>query len=322
MIRKWRPSLRLVLGGALAVTLTLSLSGLVALRYLGPEIGFRNSAILIAGAICLLTGVLGALLVRLLLRPIRSLSAYARSVRAAPDTPAAPPLHYGTSELRQLAGAVIDMADTLTLREATIRSYSDHVTHQLKSPTAAIVAAAELLEDGMATGSEDRRLVDQISGAAREIQEHLDALRKMARAREANHLGETTLAELADRLSCDAVRLELTGARIPLPMAAEGLALVLTELRDNAIAHGASDLRIGAEEIGNGVTLRVTDNGGGIPEGNRTRILEPFFTTRRAEGGTGMGLAIADSILKAHGGHLDLASDTPETTFVVKLHRQ
>ena len=176
MMRKWRPSLQFVLGGALAVTLTLSLSGLVALRYLGPEIGFRNAAIFLALTICLLTGVLGALLVRLLLRPIRSLSTYARSVRAAPAAPATPPQHYGTSELQQLAGAVIDMADTLTLREATIRSYSDHVTHQLKSPTAAIAAAAEMLEDGTAPGSEDRRLVDQISGAAREIQEHLDAL--------------------------------------------------------------------------------------------------------------------------------------------------
>ncbi|MBS8225169.1 sensor histidine kinase [Vannielia litorea] len=317
MMRKWRPSLQFVLGGALAVTLTLSLSGLVALRYLGPEIGFRNAAIFLALTICLLTGVLGALLVRLLLRPIRSLSTYARSVRAAPAAPATPPQHYGTSELQQLAGAVIDMADTLTLREATIRSYSDHVTHQLKSPTAAIAAAAEMLEDGTAPGSEDRRLVDQISGAAREIQEHLDALRKMARAREANHLGETSLAALEERLTCDALRLRLTGETILLPMSAEGLALVLTELRDNAAAHGASELRIEAAESDTIVTLRITDNGSGIPKGNRARILEPFFTTRRTEGGTGMGLAIADSILKAHGGRLELADTASETCFVV-----
>ena len=67
---KWRPALWMVLGGALMATLALSFAGLVALRYLGPEIGFRNAAVGLALCIGAATSLLGWLLVRLLLRPI------------------------------------------------------------------------------------------------------------------------------------------------------------------------------------------------------------------------------------------------------------
>ena len=77
MTRKWRPSLWLVLGGALAGTLALSLAGIVTLRYLGPEIGFRHAAVLLAAIIGLLTAVLWLMLLRVLLRPVTALAAYA-----------------------------------------------------------------------------------------------------------------------------------------------------------------------------------------------------------------------------------------------------
>ena len=65
---KWRPSLWFVLGGALASTLFLSLLGIVILRYLGPEIGFRNAAYLLVLGIGGITVIIWVLLLRLLLR--------------------------------------------------------------------------------------------------------------------------------------------------------------------------------------------------------------------------------------------------------------
>ena len=59
------------------------------------------------------------------------------------------------------------------------------------------------------------------------------------------------------------------GLVLVLDQVLEGLALVLTELRDNAAAHGASELRIEAAESDTIVTLRITDNGSGIPKGNQ-----------------------------------------------------
>lgn len=69
-----------------------------------------------------------------------------------------------------------------------------------------------------------------------------------------------------------------------------------------------------------GVELRVEDNGAGIPEAIRHRVLEPFFTTKRAGVGTGQGLSLVQSVVKRHRGDLSFSSDvTRGTTFFVHL---
>jgi two-component system, OmpR family, sensor kinase len=72
--QKWRPALWQVVGGALLGTLGLSFLGLVALRLIGPEIGFRLAALIIGSVILVATLVLGLMLVRLILRPVASLA--------------------------------------------------------------------------------------------------------------------------------------------------------------------------------------------------------------------------------------------------------
>lgn len=317
MIRKWRPSLGLVLGGSLATTLGLALAGLIALRYLGPEIGFRNAAAILAATIGGLTAVVGLLLVRLLLGPILALAAYAKSVRSAAHDGIEPPVHLGTRELHGMAEAVVDMADTLKARETSIRVYSDHVTHQLKSPVSVIAAAAELLEDSPGVDEADRRLVGQISGAAREMEQHLDALRAMARARSADYFGTTRLSVIAPSLRSvhPALQLEVHGGEIHLPLSADGLTLILGELLENAVAHGADRVALTTSRRGPEVSLSVADNGRGISEGNLSRIFDPFFTTRRDEGGTGMGLAIVSAVLSAHRGTIAAQADRAGATF-------
>ncbi len=308
MTRRWRPPLWLVLGGALAGTLVLSFLGLVVLRYLGPEIGFREAAAAVALVIALLTAGLGALLVRLLLRPIHALRGFAAEVRAAPQTPPDPPAHYGTQELHATALSVIDMAETLRARESAIRGYSDHVTHELKTPVAGIRAAVELMEDGGTLDAESAALLSQIDSAAREIEAQLDALRRAARAREPRHRGQTTLAIMRPRLTAlsAGLRLELAGADVPLPMAADGLEMLLAQLLGNAASHGARSVHLMARAGPREVALEVADDGPGISPGHAARVFEPFFTTRRGTGGTGMGLTIARNLAEAHGGRLHL----------------
>jgi signal transduction histidine kinase len=68
------------------------------------------------------------------------------------------------------------------------------------------------------------------------------------------------------------------------------------------------------------VVAEVTDNGSGISEGVRERIFDPFFTTREVGEGTGLGLAVSDSIVAAHGGTLEVESRLGEgSTFRVRL---
>jgi PAS domain S-box-containing protein len=64
--------------------------------------------------------------------------------------------------------------------------------------------------------------------------------------------------------------------------------------------------------------IEYTDNAGGIPEGMRDRIFEPFYTTKGSEG-TGLGLAISKKIMADHGGSIDCESTGGETTFHIRL---
>lgn len=303
MTGRWRPSLGFVLGGALTGTLALSFAGLVVLRYLGPEIGFKNAAIVLALIITSVTGGLGWLMVRLLVRPIRALERFASDTRAG-GGPVDPPAHFGTQETRQTAISVIDMARTLQDREATIRSFTDHVTHELRTPVSTIRAAVELLEDSPDLTTADRRLLAKVSGANLQIDQQLEALRRAARARESRYIGTTRLADLADdlRATYPGLKIAIQGETEPVSMAVEGVSLILTHLLSNALAHGATSVQI---DVGDNA-LTVADNGPGISDGNAERVFDPFFTTRRDSGGTGMGLTILRNVMTSHGGGIDL----------------
>lgn len=70
----------------------------------------------------------------------------------------------------------------------------------------------------------------------------------------------------------------------------------------------------------NQVMLSVRDQGCGLPEEAKEKILEPFFTTKLDAGGTGLGLSISQTILKDHGGKIEFSSQTETgTTFTVTL---
>ena len=288
----------------------MSFVGLVVLRYLGPEIGFRPAAALLGLVITALTALLGALLVRLLLRPIRALEAYAEAEGAAPV-----PSHYGTKELHATAVRVIAMTEALRDREATVRAFTDHVTHELKTPVAGIRAAVELMEDGGALGEEDARLLAQIDSARVQIERQLAALRRAAQAREVRYLGQCSVRSVVELVEVPEGLEVAVASDGVLPMAGDGMALVLGQLARNAFEHGAGRLVL---EGGDGWVV-VRDDGRGVSAGNAERLFEPFFTTRRDAGGTGMGLAIVRNILGAHGGAIVLEPSTGGAVFRISF---
>lgn len=310
--RKWRPPLALVLGGTLAMVLCIPLLGIGYFRVAGNILGWGETSWMIAWIAVVATAILGFLLWRLVLRPVYALTAHANAVKEGrADTPL--PEHFGTPEITALGQAVLDMGATLQDREAGVRAYSDHVTHELKSPLTSLIGAAELLDSADAKDRE--QLVGTIRASARKMQDQLEALRRLTAAREPVGNGPARLSDVVAGLK-SGLDLRLSGDT-SVPMDTEALTVILTHLAQNAAAHGADHLMIDAVENG----FAVRDNGAGIARGNRDRIFDPFFTTRRSEGGTGMGLAIVRTMLKAVNGEIELQPTQSGAAFLITFAR-
>lgn len=314
--RKWRPPLWLVLGGALGLMLALPVAGLLALRAMQGALGFRTSALIIMAAALVVTLILGWLLWRLLFKPITALARSAREVQAGAAASKVQLGAYGTSEISDLARVVLTMADTLQSREAAIRSFADHAAHGLKTPLTAIKGAAEMLTDG-ATFGPDARLVANIQTSVTRMEAQLSALRSIAAAREPRHHGTSDLAQVVAGVGPNFPSLIVETVSAQIPLSAQGLSIVLGHLMENASLAGALHMAITVAPQGQG--LRVTDTGPGISPGNRDRVFEPFFTTGREAGGTGMGLAIARAVMEAHGHEITLLPDGPGASFLLRF---
>ncbi len=316
VVRKWRPPLALVLGGSLLAVLVLPVVGLFVVDLLAPSMGRGRATVVVALGALSATVILGWLLWRLILAPVRALGLRAETIRGGGI--AEPMTRFGTPEIGELGQTVLEMAAVLQARELAIRSYADHVTHELKTPLTAIRGAAELLASDPALEAEAQQLVRTISEAEARAERLLAAARQIAVAREPSHHGTSTLSEAISLVSTS-LSVEVEGENVIFPLNREGLALILEHLLGNAAALGAGMIRIEARAIPEGQTLTLRDDGPGVSAGNRTRIFEPFFTTRRDDGGTGMGLAIVKTLLLAHGADIRLEPSETGATFVISF---
>jgi signal transduction histidine kinase len=309
--QKWRPPLALVIGGTLAAVLGLPLLGIGYFRLAGNILGWGETSWLIACMAIISTAILGFLLWRLVLRPVYALTAHARAVRDG-RTDAPLPAHFGTPEFTALAQAVDEMATTLQNREAGIRAYSDHVTHEMKSPLTSISAAAELLSGDIA--DEDcAPLLETIRTSSARMEALLNALRRLAAARAPLGNGPSDLRSLGEALKTRTALTILVENDGAVPLDQDGALVVLEQLAQNSAAHGATSLTLGIS----GETLKISDDGAGIAAGDRGRVFDPFFTTRRDAGGTGMGLAIARAMLEASGASIVLVPSQKGASFEI-----
>ena len=233
------------------------------------------------------------------------------------------------SPLASGEGAVV-VARDITEAERLHRMRRDfvaNVSHELKTPLAAIRGYAETLTDGAASEAEtalrfSRRILEQ----CRRLGALLDDLLTLSRlegtealaAREPVNLRELA-TEAIDLLRPTAearqVALELeTGASPVVEGDEDGLLRLISNLLDNAIKYnrpsGSVRLRLRAE---NGhALLEIEDGGIGIPAASLPRIFERFYRVdkgrSREEGGTGLGLAIVKHVAQAHGGKVEVES--------------
>ena len=79
-------------------------------------------------------------------------------------------------------------------------------------------------------------------------------------------------------------------------------------------------LTIRTHQQNSGISVEIEDNGPGIPEEIKDKIMQPFFTTKKGIEGTGLGLSITNDIVKAHGGQLDIKTEKGNgSVFVISL---
>jgi two-component system, OmpR family, sensor histidine kinase CreC len=318
--RKWRPSLGMIVFAVLAFVLALPLLGLLLLGRFPDRLalwagGSTAEYLVLAAGVVGMTGIIGYVFWRTITRPIHALVRSTRALGLGERDAASLPIQHGTRELAALSQSFLEMATRLHDRTDYITTFAAHVSHELKSPLSSIRGAAELLlESGeeMSPGQR-RKFLDNIVGDTERLTALLARLRELARA-DNPQIGQSTLDEVVAtvRASVAGIAIVAEGdlAR-PVRMSAENAAIVVAHLADNALRHKARTLRIAAKPEGERLRLTVANDGEPIADNNREKIFTPFFTTRREAGGTGMGLEIVRSMLRAHGGEIRLAAADP-----------
>lgn len=312
---KWRPPLALVIYSLLLTVLALPV---LLLAWFRPAaITVKPLSITEMGALSVVfafTMIIGFVLVRAIKAPLDALVARSREIAMDGREAIRPLESYGTREVATLAQGIFDLAGELVERTDYVRTFATHVSHELKSPLTAIAGAAELLREAESEGeamtaSQRQLFLDNIVSDARRLDRLLIRLRELAQAEAPVAPGRS---ELPSVLTVIAARFPgLTVLRqgdwtraIPLP--AEAVTIAFQNLVENAWQHGATELKVSLEEGQGSQRLRIEDNGSGIPAEAAASVFRPFYTTRAAEGGTGMGLRIVEAVLAAHGATIRL----------------
>lgn len=316
-----------MVGERVAGVLLLSRSPRALFRGLYED---RGKLLIAAGVIFGILVLLAGVVSRGVTRPIERLSAASREVAAGGGAiPETPPT--AAVEIQALYEDFRAMAERIDRRSGYLRDFAAAVSHEFKTPLAGIGGAVELLQDHFETMSpaERRRFLDNIAADAGRLSQLVTRLLDLARADMA--APETGAAvdlagpvmRAAEEEGADGFRVELDLAPglPPVAVPAATVEKVLAVLLQNARQAGAAAAMIRARPEAEVVVLTVEDDGPGVPPADRERLFEPFFTGRRAAGGTGLGLPIARSLLAASHGSIALADAPAGAAFRVILPR-
>ena len=290
----------------------------------------RQTLAIIVAAALLISIQLSLYLARTIVKPLRQLVRAAVRVRLGRDREVVVPrLPDRRDEIGLLARAISDMTNALRLRIDAVESFAADVAHEIKNPLASLRSALESL--GKVEEPELRRQLSEIAvhdvqRIDRLVSEIADASRIDAELSRAIFEPVDVASLIANAIGARENRKENEGREISLTRREPGpfvvmgaparLERVIENLLDNAVSFSPPDgeITINVSTDGEMVETEICDQGPGIPENERENVFERFHSVRPEDEGfgdhSGLGLAIARTIVEAHDGQLILRDRT------------
>ncbi|MFE9439852.1 sensor histidine kinase [Streptomyces sp. NPDC006602] len=296
--------------------------------------------------------VLGRKLLRRGLQPLSDMASTAHGITSHDLTESAARLPLradgrdGGPEVDELRTAFNTMLehidDSLAVRaeaEQRLRRFVADASHELRTPLMSVRGYADLFQYAAANAPEERdKHLARLRAEAARMGFLLDDLLLLARLDAAEvetplRITEANLVELVDQ-AADAFRAShpdhpLTVAAGPgtltLRLDPQRIRQVLDNLLTNAAAHtpAGTDVTVTVSVEPGRTLVRVADAGPGIPPADRARVFDRFYRVDKARsrdrGGSGLGLAVARSLVAAHGGTVELSSEPGATVFTLAL---
>jgi two-component system, OmpR family, sensor histidine kinase BaeS len=304
--------------------------GVVLVQFTGSGLGAADDVLRTAllraiigaaGAAALLALLTGLAVARRITRPIARLITVTQSMAGGDRASRAGDVR-APGELRDLAASFDQMADTLDREDQIRRDLVASVAHELRTPIAVLQAGHEALLDGVAepTPEELSSLRDEVLRLARMVADlqtlaaaDAAALHLQRRPADLADIAATAADSLARGFEAAGVILDRKLSSVPVLADPRWLHQVVTNLLSNALKFTPSGGRvtIATQQDGRNATLEVTDTGAGIPAGDLPRIFDRFWRGQTAmqTSGSGIGLAVAAELTRAHGGELTASSE-------------
>jgi len=240
-----------------------------------------------------------------------------------------------------IAGLTWQLAQALAARRYSLKQeeFVSNVTHELKTPLAAIKLHAQTVREGGLQPAQQARSLDlvlqQADRMARLVDDVLESSRQLARKRplqlqplDVAEFFAGYFAEASPRVEAQGVHLAWQlDSRARVLAAADALDRVMNNLLDNAarFSHKGGEVRCRVADENGHVRIVVEDDGVGIPRAELPHVFDRFYQAGNARDGrrrgTGLGLAIVAGLVQEMRGRVNARSHEgqPGTTFVVEL---
>ncbi len=288
---------------------------------------------LLIGGIPLLALVVGVttwILAGRTLKPVRSMTEEAGQITAT-DLGRRIPLPGTRDEIQLLGRTLNQMLDRLATSIAAQRRFVADASHELKSPVTSLLTMAEVASNHPERVDTARFAAD-IHTEARRLALLVEDLLTLARSDEGAMALQPTRFDIGNLIQEETARLWATGVAVHLEQAApviinadrRRVAQAIRNVVDNAARHARRDIWIETHQTHDQIEILIADDGPGIPEANRERVFERFVrldeARSRDQGGTGLGLAVVQTIIKAHGGSVQVVDHSTYPGAAIRIH--